>query len=190
MRVGYARVSTVEQNLRMQTQALEQCGCERIFCDEGVSGNAVIKPNFGAAIDFCREGDELIVWRLDRLARSLPTLIELVAMFEDRKIGLRLLHEQIDTTSPGGRLFFHIMGALAQFERDIIIDRTKAGIAAARQAGTHLGRPFVITPEKWSEAQNVIASDPLHGVRSAAIMMGVTPQAVYARLRKERHASK
>ena len=94
MRVGYARVSTVEQNLRMQTQALEQCGCERIFCDEGVSGNAVIKPNFGAAIDFCREGDELIVWRLDRLARSLPTLIELVAMFEDQ-IGRASCRERV-----------------------------------------------------------------------------------------------
>ncbi len=140
MQVGYARVSTHEQNLDLQRDALQKAGCEKIFQDT-VSGIASARPGIKDAISFLREGDTLIVWRLDRLGRSLKHLIKLVAMLEEKQISFVSLKETINTTNPSGKLIFHIFGALAEFERDLISERTKAGLAAARARGKKGGRP-------------------------------------------------
>ncbi len=140
MLIGYARVSTHEQNLNPQTDALKQAGCERIFKDQ-ISGARKERPGLQDALDFAREGDTLLVWRLDRLGRSLKNLINIIAGLEKRGIGLRSLQESIDTTTSGGRLIFHVFGALAEFERNLIRERTRAGLAAARACGRKGGRP-------------------------------------------------
>ena len=140
MLIGYARVSTDDQNTQLQTDALERAGCNRIF-REKASGAKTDRPELARVLDTLRKGDVLVVWKLDRLGRSLPHLIELVADFETRGIGFRSLTENIDTTSATGRMFFHMMGALAQFERDRIRERTLAGLVAARAQGRFGGRP-------------------------------------------------
>src|SRR5919202_1797568 len=135
MLVGYARVSTQDQNPELQLDALQQAGCERVFVEKA-SGAQRDRPELKAALDFMRgKGDVLVVWKLDRLARSLKQLIETVEDLERRGIGFRSLTEQIDTTSPGGRLVFHIFGAMAEFARSIIRERTRAGLDAARARG-------------------------------------------------------
>ena len=140
MLVGYARISTHEQNLNLQEDALTKAGCEKVFVDK-VSGVAAARPGIEDAIKYLRSGDTLVVWRLDRLGRSLKDLIKLVGDLEERKINFRSLQESIDTTNPGGKLVFHIFGALAEFERNLIQERTKAGLAAARARGKKGGRP-------------------------------------------------
>jgi len=142
--IGYARVSTSEQDAALQTDALTAAGCSRIF-DDKVSGAKSDRPGLSAALAYLREGDVLVVWRLDRLGRSLPHLIEVVSELEARGIGFRSLTEQIDITTPGGRLVFHLFGAVGQFERDLIRERTKAGLAAAAARGRKGGRKPVIT---------------------------------------------
>lgn len=131
MLIGYARVSTAEQNLELQTDALRQVGCSRVFV-ETASGAQRDRPELEAALDYVRSGDVLVVWKLDRLARSLRQLIDNVESLETRNIGSRSTTEQIDTTSAGGKLVFHLFGALAEFERAIIRERTVAGLEAAR----------------------------------------------------------
>ena len=131
MQIGYVRVSTLEQNVDPQIDQLKQAGCERIFRDKA-SGAKTERPGLLEALDFLREGDMLVVWRLDRLGRSLKHLLETVSMLEERGIGFRSLQESIDTTTSGGRLIFHIFGALAEFERNLIRERTMAGLRAAR----------------------------------------------------------
>ena len=143
MLIGYARVSTHEQNLDLQEDALKQAGCEKIFVDE-VSGVQAARPGLDKAMEILREGDVLAVWRLDRLGRSLKHLIELVGEFEDRKVGLRSLQESMDTSTSGGKLIFHVFAALAEFEHNLIQERTKAGLAAARARGRKGGRPRVL----------------------------------------------
>ncbi|MBV8941800.1 MAG: recombinase family protein [Solirubrobacterales bacterium] len=145
--VGYARVSTDEQNLALQLDALEQTGCERIYKDVG-SGSLKYRPELDACLTYLRPGDTLVVWRLDRLGRGLKHLIEAIEQLHQREIGFRSLTEVIDTTTSGGMLQFHIFGALAQFEREIIRERTRAGLAAARDRGRIGGRPAALTPEK------------------------------------------
>ncbi|MBU1169474.1 MAG: recombinase family protein [Proteobacteria bacterium] len=140
MLVGYARVSTHEQNLDLQNDALEKCGCEKIFADK-VSSVAAARPGIDAAFSYLREGDTLVVWRLDRLGRSLKHLIEMIGELAEKKIGFKSIQESIDTTNSGGRLIFHMFGALAEFERQLIIERTRAGLAAARARGKKGGRP-------------------------------------------------
>ncbi len=140
MLIGYARVSTHDQNLDLQQDALQQAGCEKIFVDE-VSGAATARPGLQQAMDHLREGDVLVVWRLDRLGRSLRNLLELVAQLEDKKVGFSSLQESMDTSSSGGKLIFQVFGALAEFERNLIRDRTNAGLAAARARGRTGGRP-------------------------------------------------
>lgn len=140
MLVGYARVSTGDQTLDLQKDALEKLGCEHIFTDV-LSGAKTDRPGLTQAIDYVREGDVLIVWRLDRLGRSLQHLIETVNSLEARGIGFRSVTESIDTTTPGGKLIFHVFGALAEFERSLIKERTMAGLAAARARGRVGGRP-------------------------------------------------
>lgn len=140
MIVGYARVSTADQNLELQRDALTKAGCERVFEDHA-SGAATDRPGWARARDALREGDTLVVWRLDRLGRSLKHLIDTVAELGDEGVAFRSLQENLDTGSTGGRLVFHIFGALAEFERELIRERTLAGLAAARARGRMGGRP-------------------------------------------------
>jgi len=140
-RIGYARVSTEDQNLALQIDALKAAGCRHIYRDEGVSGIAVSRPALKKAMAAVRPGDVLVTWKLDRLGRSLVHLIEIVELLEHRGAGFSSLSEAIDTTTAGGRLIFHVMGALAEFEQSLISERTRAGMAAAKARGRRLGRP-------------------------------------------------
>jgi DNA invertase Pin-like site-specific DNA recombinase len=152
MLIGYARVSTVDQTLALQQDALEKAGCDKIFTDTA-SGAKAERIGLADAVAYAREGDILVVWRLDRLGRSLKHLIETVTALNNRKIGFKSITEAIDTTTSGGKLIFHIFGALAEFERDIIRERTQAGLTAARARGRKGGRPRVLTPRKAQMAQ-------------------------------------
>jgi len=145
--IGYARVSTVDQTLHLQQDALKQAGCIKIFTDIA-SGSKAEREGLEAALSYVRMGDILVVWRLDRLGRSLQHLIETIKELHNRGIGFRSLTEQIDTTTSGGKLIFHIFGALAEFERDLIRERTQAGLQAARERGKRGGRPKALTPKK------------------------------------------
>ncbi|WBO58473.1 recombinase family protein [Acidocella sp. MX-AZ03] len=140
-KIGYARVSTDEQNLSLQIDALKAVGCEKIFSDQGISGSLASRPNLNRALRTLRPGDKLVVWRLDRLGRSLVNLIQLLDQLGEKGVRFHSLNENIDTTSSGGRLVFHMMAALAEFERTLISERTRAGMAAARAKGKHVGRP-------------------------------------------------
>ncbi|SFV34084.1 recombinase family protein [Hyphomicrobium facile] len=145
MLIGYARVSTDEQNLDLQIGALQQAGCERIFCDRGYSGALQSRPALDDALKSLLPGSTLVTWKLDRLGRSLSHPISLVSDLEDRGIAFRSISDVIDTSTAGGRLQFHMVGALAEFERALISERTKAGMAAARARGIALGRPSKLT---------------------------------------------
>ena len=147
MLIGYARVSTGDQSLTLQIDALEEAGCERVFQDQ-VSGIVNTRPNLNQALNFARPGDTLVVWRLDRLSRSLRDLIETVTLLESRGVQLKSLHESIDTASSSGKLIFHLFGALAEFERNLIKERTLAGLQAARARGRKGGRPPSLDAEK------------------------------------------
>ena len=147
MYIGYARVSTHEQHLDLQQDALQQAGCKRIIVDR-VSGTVAERPGLRQIKDIVREGDTLVVWRLDRLGRSIKDLIEWVHWLEQEGAGLKSLQEVIDTTSTGGKLTFHIFAALAEFERQLIQERTQAGLKAARARGRLGGRPKALTREQ------------------------------------------
>ncbi len=151
--IGYARVSTDEQNLALQLDALKQAGCKRVFKDVG-SGSLKHRPELDACLEFLVTGDTLVVWRLDRLGRGLKHLIDVIEQLHAREVGFRSVTEQIDTTTSGGMLQFHIFGALAEFERQIIRERTRAGLAAARARGRLGGRPPVLTAEKLDAARH------------------------------------
>ncbi len=151
MLIGYARVSTQDQTLDLQKDALEKAGCTRIFTDIA-SGAKVERTGLDEALNYVRSGDTLVVWRLDRLGRSLKHLIETITSLESRGIGFKSITEAIDTTTSGGKLIFHIFGALAEFERDIIRERTQAGLTAARARGRKGGRPKALTPKKQEQA--------------------------------------
>lgn len=155
MKIGYARISTDKQTTSAQRRALEAAECEKII-EEQASG-ARDRPQLAAALDGLDEGDTLIVWKFDRLGRSLPDLLDIVTKIEDRFAHLVSLTEQIDTSTSSGRMVFHVMGALAQFERDLISERTKAGLEAARADGIRLGRPPALTPSQIKHAQRLIA---------------------------------
>src|SRR5512144_112512 len=152
MLVGYARVSTADQTLGLQKDALAQAGCERLFTDTA-SGSRADRPGLDEALDFLRPGDTLVVWRLDRLGRSLRHLIDTLGGLDQRGVGFRSLQEQIDTTTSGGKLVFHVFGALAEFERDLIRERTHAGLIAARARGRRGGRPKALDPRNAAIAQ-------------------------------------
>jgi len=156
MRLGYARVSTGEQDFSMQVEALRAAGCDRIFA-ESACGGTKERPELASALSHSRAGDILVVWRLDRLGRSLPHLIEIVSSLEQAGVGLCSLSEGIDTTTPNGRLIFHIFGALAEFERELIRERTRAGLAAARARGRKGGRPPKLGAEKMRIARHLLA---------------------------------
>jgi DNA invertase Pin-like site-specific DNA recombinase len=147
MLIGYARVSTHDQNLDLQKDALSQAGCEKIFTDE-ISGATSDRPGLKQVMEHLRSGDVLVVWRLDRLGRTLRHLIDTVAGLEAQNIGFRSIQESMDTTTSGGKLIFHVFGAMAEFERNVIKERTKAGLAAARARGRMGGRPKKLTTPK------------------------------------------
>ena len=154
MLIGYARVSTQDQNLDLQHAALKDAGCDRIYDDHRSAGRE--RPGLIAALDQARAGDVILVWRLDRLGRSLSDLITIIKELESREIGFRSLTEAIDTTTTGGRLVFHIFGALAEFERELIRERTAAGLASAREKGRVGGRPQKMAPHQIRRAKMLI----------------------------------
>ncbi|SDD23767.1 Site-specific DNA recombinase [Rhodococcus tukisamuensis] len=154
--MGYARVSTADQNPDLQSDALSAAGCFKVWTDIA-SGAKTDRPELAALMDVLRSGDTLVVWRLDRLGRSLPHLIETIAELEQRGVAFRSLTESIDTSTAGGRLIFHVFGALADFERSLIRERTVAGLAAARERGRVGGRPAALTPAKKRQANKVRA---------------------------------
>jgi DNA invertase Pin-like site-specific DNA recombinase len=178
--LGYARVSTAEQNLDLQRDALTAAGCYRIFADTG-SGALTARPQLDKLLDHLRPGDTLVVWKLDRLGRSLRHLVDTVTALAERGVGFRSLQESIDTTTPGGKLVFHLFAALAEFERDIIRERTTAGLAAARARGRTGGRPSVMTPEKIAVAQAMYASKE-HSLAKIAATLGVSRATLYRHL--------
>jgi DNA invertase Pin-like site-specific DNA recombinase len=160
MFIGYARVSTHEQTLNLQRDALEKAGCEKIFTDT-VSGTKSERKGLSEALSHLREGDTLVVWRLDRLGRSLRNLIDTITSLQERGIDFKSLTENIDTTTSGGKLVFHIFGALAEFEREIIKERTQAGLVAARSRGKVGGRPKALTTKEVQMLRNMAANKSL-----------------------------
>ena len=178
--IGYARVSTDDQNASLQEDALKKAGCIRTFTDHA-SGSKASRPELDRMLDQLRRGDIVVVWRLDRLGRSLKNLIELVEDLADKGVGFRSLSESIDTTTANGRLFFSIMGALAEFERDLIRERTNAGLAAARARGRVGGRPTVMNPKKIDKARKLYDSRQ-HTVAEIAEMLNVSVATIYRHL--------
>lgn len=186
-KIGYARVSTGEQTLQPQTIALEAAGCNRILTDHGISGAKFIRPGLSEALAHLQEGDMLVVWRLDRLGRSLPHLIAIINDLADRGIEFKSLTESIDTSSSGGRLVFHMMAALAEFERSLISERTRAGMHAARIRGSRMGRPPALTAAQKQEAVHIIqGGQPLsvvaarYNVHIRTLRRAIATQAVEA----------
>jgi DNA invertase Pin-like site-specific DNA recombinase len=177
MLIGYARVSTDDQNLDLQKDALTQAGCEKILKDHQ-SGAKAARPGLQAALEYAREGDTLVVWRLDRLSRSLQDLIEMVNQLEERGIGLKSLHESLDTSSSSGKLIFHIFGALAEFERNLIRERTQAGLRAARKRGRTGGRPKALDADKRALAVQLYEGKQ-HTVKQICQMMGISKPTLY-----------
>jgi len=178
--IGYARISTTDQDPALQLDALNNAGCIKVFSDTA-SGALDQRPELDRMLDQLRPGDTVVVWRLDRLGRSLKHLITLVEDLESKKVGFRSLTEAIDTTTAGGKLVFQIFGAMAEFERSIIKERTMAGLEAARARGRKGGRPTVMTPEKIKMARKLYDSKE-YTVESIATELGVSRKTVYRHL--------
>lgn len=175
--LGYARVSTADQAPELQLDELRAAGCEPIWTDHA-TGRHADRPQLARLLRHMREGDTVVVWRLDRLARSLSDLLAIAARLEDAGVGLRGLREHLDTTTPGGRLIFHVFGALAEFEAALIRERTHAGLAAARARGRHGGRKPVMTPAKLRAAKQMRDGGE-HTVQEIAHALGVSRASVY-----------
>ncbi|MDG1418676.1 MAG: recombinase family protein [Maricaulis sp.] len=184
MLIGYARVSTREQDPALQLQSLAEEGCERVF-EERASGAQRDRPELMRALDIARKGDTIVVWKLDRLARSLKQLIETVEALGERGVGFRSVTEAIDTTTPGGKLVFHLFGALAEFERGIIRERTMAGLDAARASGKTLGAKPKLTEKDLRAARALLAGRVLT-VAEIAEKLGVSRPTLYRYLPKMR----
>jgi DNA invertase Pin-like site-specific DNA recombinase len=175
--IGYARISTIDQHLDLQEDALAQAGCSRVFTDTA-SGAKADRPGLAAAFNYLREGDVLTVWRLDRLGRSLKDLIEIVTTLEQRGIGFKSLQESMDSTTPGGKLIFCVIGALAEFERGIIRERTQAGLKAARARGRHGGRPRKLNQKGAAMAVSMLR-EPTNRVNDICATVGVSRSTLY-----------
>ena len=178
--IGYARVSTADQDPALQRDALARAGCDPIFSDQA-SGARADRLGLGEALAYVRRGDVLVVWKLDRLGRSMAHLIEVVRQLDARGVGFRSLTEGMDTTTPGGVLVFHIFGALAQFERDLIRERTHAGLKAAEARGRKGGRKPAVTADKLARARAHLAAGLT--VREAAARVKVGKTALYMALK-------
>ncbi|VFR65000.1 Phage DNA invertase [plant metagenome] len=172
---GYARVSTDDQNLDLQTAALRRACCKPIYTDKGISGATRSRPGLDAVMDALNPGDTLVVWRLDRLGRSLRYLVDIIDTLGQKGVHFVSLQENIDTTTSGGMLLFHMMAALAQFERSLISERTKAGMAVARAKGKHLGRRRSLTRDQCRKAWEAMR-DGKHGLSELAESYAVHPR--------------
>jgi len=181
--IGNARVSTTEQKLEPQVDALKAAGCETVF-EDVISGAKAERPGLNDALAFLRKGDTFVVWKLDRLGRSMKHLVETVSDLGDRGVGFKSLTEGVDTTTTGGTLVFHLFGALAQFERDLIVERTQAGLKAAATRGRKGGRKPVVTPKKLEQARAHI-SDGLT-VREAAVRLKISKTSLYNALKDQK----
>lgn len=186
--VGYARISTEDQKLDLQIDALKRIGIEedRIYREQA-SGVKTKRPQLAECIRSLREGDTLVVWRLDRLGRSLVELIKVMTELQDRNIGFRSLNESIDTTTPTGKLIFHMLGSVAQFERDLISERTKAGLKAARARGHRGGRKPKVTPKMLKVAKTLLA-DEHTTMKEVAETLSVSRAAIYRAIAREKEA--
>ena len=183
MLIGYARISTPDQNLDMQIDRLKAAGCEKIFTD-CISGAKSDRPGLNKALDFARSTDVLVVWKLDRLGRSLTHLISTVQSLTERGIEFKSLQENLDTVSAGGKLIFHLFGAIAEFERDLIRERTKAGLESARARGRKGGRRKVLSAAKIKAGKD-LAADTTRSVSEICQLLGCS-QSTYFRYIKER----
>lgn len=177
MLIGYARVSTDDQKLDLQHDALRAVGCERIF-DEKISGTGTRLPARDELVDYARHGDVVVVYKLDRLGRSLRDLVDVVVRLKDRGVGLHSVHESIDTTTATGKLTFHVFAALAEFETDILRERTRAGLVAARSRGARLGRPPALDADQVEMARSMLANPKL-SARQVAAQLGVHRATLY-----------
>ena len=186
MLIGYVRVSTQDQNPSLQLDALTKAGCKKIFTEKA-SGAGRDRPELKAALEYMRTGDTLVVWKLDRLARSLRQLIETVEDLNTNEMGFRSLTESVDTITSGGKLFFHIFGALAEFERSVIRERTSAGLASAKARGRLGGRPPAWTEEDVKAAKALLR-DPQISVEEVSRRMGVAPSTLYRHIPGGRNA--
>lgn len=186
MLIGYVRVSTHDQKPELQLDALRRVGCERLFVEQA-SGAQRSRPELQAALDYARAGDTLVVWKLDRLARSLKQLIETIEELDARSIGFRSVTESIDTTTAGGRLVFQVFGALAEFERAVIRERTRAGLAAAWARGRRGGRPKALDAADLAAARALLR-DPAITVGDVARRLKVSPATLYRYLPGGREA--
>ena len=184
MKIGYARISTADQNLELQTDALEKAGYEKIFTDRA-SGAKDDRSGLISAIEFCRKNDSLVVWKLDRLGRSLKHLIETINLLHEKKVGFVSLQESIDTTTSGGKLIFHVFGALAEFERELIRERTNAGLASARIRGRLGGRPKLMTDKQIRLAKSMLG-DPNVTVKEVCQTMNISKTTLYRYLRNSK----
>jgi DNA invertase Pin-like site-specific DNA recombinase len=182
MKIGYARVSTLEQNVNLQRDALEKAGCEKVLVDQ-VSGTVAKRPGLEKAKELLRKGDTLVVWRLDRLGRSLRDLIEWVRYLEEKGVELKSLHEAIDTSTRTGKLTFHLFGSIAEFERDLIRERTQAGLAAARARGRRGGRRKALNAEKQNVAVNLY-NEKTMTVDKICELMGISKPTLYSYIRE------
>ena len=182
--IGYARVSRSDQDPELQFRDLKAEKCDPIF-EEKISGakSASERPALEEALRYCREGDVLVVWKLDRLGRSLRDLIDIAQGLKERGIGFRSLRENLDTTTPGGKLVFHVFGALAEWERDVIRERTFAGLEAARARGQMGGRPRIMDENKVRNARSLMA-DPNNSVDDVCGILGVSRSTLYKYLRE------
>ncbi len=188
MLIGYARVSTHNQNLDLQLDALRKAGCDaRYIYTDTISGAKTERKGLEEALDHLRAGDTLVVWRLDRLGRTLKQLIELINDLNSREVGFRSLQENIDTTTSGGKLVFHIFGSLAEFEREVIRERTRAGLQAARARGRLGGRPKALNPKQVALARSLYDSHE-HSIQDICETLGVSRGTLYKYVKKERSA--
>ena len=186
-KIGYARVSTLDQNLALQQDALKEAGCEKIYVEQ-MSGAVTDRPALRELLTYARSGDTLIVWKFDRLARSMKQLIETIEELRLRGIGFRSLTEAMDTTTAQGVLVFHMFSALAEFERALIRERTRAGLAAAKRAGRRGGRPPKMTEDDLDVARTLLAN-PTITVADIADRLGVSPATLYRYLPSARSAN-
>ncbi len=183
MKIGYIRVSKQEQNEALQKDTLKEAGCEKYFSDK-ITGSKFERKGLEELLAFVRSGDTIVVWKLDRLGRSLKDLIETLNLLKDRGVDFISLTENIDTTTAGGKLIFHLMGALAEFERDLIGERTNAGLVAARARGRVGGRPRRwATNGKVALAQRLFA-DPHHSIPEICLTLGISRSTLYRYVRE------